>query len=217
MATRPLYYCAWGALPQQSHSQSAPHRALGDRKNCNLSNDAEPRRSAPCVGRRRAPAPQKHQARSTRTARGPTVGSPRSGGQLRIRKRMTPASSSRISSIGRARPAPVATPDRRRGLSQTNASRARPTPRDADRRSPTRAGRRARLGAARGGGPRHRDGAAAARARPCLNRPLLAAAARASRVAMPAQALKDGEEAAEEIFQQDESVRSLDSRKNRRV
>ena len=30
-------------------------------------------------------------------------------------------------------------------------------------------------------------------------------------------ALKDGEEAAEEIFQQDESVRSLDSRKNRRV
>ena len=82
---------------------------------------------------------------------------------------------------------------------------------------PTRAGRRARLGAARGGGPRHRDGAAAARARPCLNRPLLAAAARASRVAMPAQALKDGEEAAEEIFQQDESVRSLDSRKNRRV
>ena len=44
-----------------------------------------------------------------------------------------------------------------------------------------------------------------------------AAAARASRVAMPAQALKDGEEAAEEIFQQDESVRSLDSRKNRRV
>ena len=69
---------------------------------------------------------------------------------------------------------------------------------------PTRAGRRARLGAARGRGPRHRDGAAAARARPCLNRPLLAAAARASRVAMPAQALKDGEEAAEGIFQQDE-------------
>ena len=34
---------------------------------------------------------------------------------------------------------------------------------------------------------------------------------------MPAQALKDGEEAAEEIFNQDESVRSLDSRKNRRV
>ena len=30
-------------------------------------------------------------------------------------------------------------------------------------------------------------------------------------------ALKDGEEAAEEIFQQDESVRSLDSRKNRHV
>ncbi|CAH0378905.1 unnamed protein product [Pelagomonas calceolata] len=36
-------------------------------------------------------------------------------------------------------------------------------------------------------------------------------------LAMPTQALKDGEEAAEEIFQQDESVRSLDSRKNRRV
>ena len=30
-------------------------------------------------------------------------------------------------------------------------------------------------------------------------------------------ALKDGEEAAEEIFNQDESVRSLDPRKNRRL
>ena len=41
--------------------------------------------------------------------------------------------------------------------------------------------------------------------------------ARASRVAMSAQALKDGEEAAEEIFNQDESARSLDPRKNRRL
>ena len=104
---------------------------------------------------------------------------------------------------------------RRSGAPDRPRSR-RPTDAAACRR-PTRAGRRPGLGSARGGGPRHRDGAAAARARPCLNRPLLAAAARASRVAMPAQALKDGEEAAEEIFQQDESVRSLDSRKNRRV
>ena len=42
-------------------------------------------------------------------------------------------------------------------------------------------------------------------------------AARASRVSMPAQALTDGEEAAEEIFNQDESVRSLAPRKNRRL
>ena len=55
-----------------------------------------------------------------------------------------------------------------------------------------------------------------ARARASIDR-FSPRAARASRVAMPAQALKDGEEAAEEIFQQDESVRSLDSRKNRRV
>ena len=55
-----------------------------------------------------------------------------------------------------------------------------------------------------------------ARARASIDR-FSPRAARAARVAMPAQALKDGEEAAEEIFQQDESARSLDSRKNRRV
>ena len=182
-----------------SHCQSA-QSASKHRKLRKTSNDANLHRAAPCFGRRRPAAPQRHQASSTCPARSSpaTVRNAGRRGQLRIRTRTTPASSSRISSIGRARD-------------------ARPTPRDADRHSPTLAGRRAGLGAARGRGPRHRDGAAAARARPCLNRPLLAAAARASRVAMPAQALKDGEEAAEEIFNQDESVRSLDPRKNRRL
>ena len=130
-----------------------------------LSNDEDIHRFAPCFGRRRPAAPQKHQASSTCPARSAaTVRSAGRRGQLRIRKRITTASSSRNFVDSRARPAPVATPDRRRGLSQTNAGRARPTPRDADRHSPTRAGRGPGLGAARGRGPRHRDGAAAARA-----------------------------------------------------
>ena len=212
-----LFSLASSLLHKESEQQSA-HTSKHEQR----VKDADRHRCITAHWRRRAcphPAAQKTQVSSSTSAACPTttVSSAGRRGQLRIRKRMTPASSSRNVVDGRARPAPVATPDRRRGLSQTNASRARPTSRGADRHSPTRAGRGPGLGAARGGGPRHRDGAAAARARPCLNRPLLAAAARASRVAMPAQALKDGEEAAEEIFQQDESVRSLDSRKNRRV
>ena len=135
MATRPLYYCAWGALPQHRSLAVRVHHTNRSKtqKARQLSNDANFHRSAACFGRRRPAAPQKHQVSSTCPARsGPTaIGSHRSGGQLRIRKRMTPASNSRNFVDGRARPAPVATPDRRRGLSQTNAGRARP---DAARR-----------------------------------------------------------------------------------
>ena len=94
--------------------------------------DADRHRCITAFWRRRScphPAAQKTQVSSTCAALGPaTVLSPRSGGQLRIRKRMTPASSSRNFVDSRARPAPVATPDRRRGVSQTNARRSpRPT------------------------------------------------------------------------------------------
>ena len=88
---------------------------------------------------------------------------------------MTPASSSRNFVDSRARPAPVATPDRRRGLSHQRTQVAAP------------------------------------------DWVLPAGAVLAIATALLPLALKDGEEAAEEIFQQDESVRSLDSRKNRRV
>ena len=95
------------------------------------------------------PAAQKTQVSSTCIALSlPTaVGSPRSGGQLRIRKRITTASSSRNFVDGRARP-----PRSRRPTDAAACHR------------PTHAGRRPGLGAARGRGPRHRDGAAAARA-----------------------------------------------------
>ena len=93
--------------------------------------DADRHRCITAFWRRRSksphPAAQKTQVSSTCAALGPaTVLSPRSGGQLRIRKRTTPASSSRNFVDSRARPAPVATPDRRRGLSQTNARRSPP-------------------------------------------------------------------------------------------
>ena len=132
MATRPLYYLPLWALPQHrsSHCQSAQHKALKAPKAHKISNDEDPHQSAPCFGRRRPAAPQKHQVSSTCAARstGSTVRSGGRRGQLRIRKRMTPASNSRNFVDGRARPAPVATPDRRRGLSQTNARRSpRPT------------------------------------------------------------------------------------------
>ena len=130
MATRPLYYCAWGALPQHRSLAVRVHHTNRSKtqKARQLSNDANFHRSAACFGRRRPAAPQKHQVSSTCPARsGPTaIGSHRSGGQLRIRKRITAASSSRNFVDGRARPAPVATPDRRRGLSQTNARRSPP-------------------------------------------------------------------------------------------
>ena len=130
MATRPLYYLPLWALPQHrsSHCQSAQHKALKAPKAHKISNDEDPHQSAPCFGRRRPAAPQKHQVSSTCAARstGSTVRSGGRRGQLRIRKRMTPASNSRNFVDGRARPAPVATPDRRRGLSQTNARRSRP-------------------------------------------------------------------------------------------
>ena len=155
------------ALPQPSAAQGvrAAERTRIEAQARRVK-DADRHRCITRFGRRRPAAPQRHQASSTCPASSSpaTVRSGGRRGQLRIRKRMTPASSSRNFVDGRARPAPVATPDLRRGLSQTNAGRARPTPRDADRHSPTRAGRRARLGAARGRGPRHRDGAAAARA-----------------------------------------------------
>ena len=193
LVTRPLYYCAWSCpqLQSERNTQSAA-KLVRKYKRC----------GPLCSLCRAPPAPApKTQVSSTCTALSlPAVSSAGRRGQLRIRKRITTASSSRNFVDSRARPAPVATPDRRRGLSQTNA-----------RRSPPRTGCCPR---ARSSPARRR---CCRRARPCLNRPLLAAAARASRVAMPAQALKDGEEAAEEIFQQDESVRSLDSRKNRRV
>ena len=79
-------------------------------------------------------------------------------------------------------------------MSQSNASRARPTPR---RAKPIVAPRRAQVAAP--------------------DWVLPAGAVLAIATALLPLALKDGEEAAEEIFQQDESVRSLDSRKNRRV
>ena len=93
--------------------------------------DADRHRCISAHWRRRAcphPAAQKTQVSSSTFAAGPAATgiSPSRRGQLRIRKRMTPASSSRNFIDGRARPAPVATPDRRRGLSQTNAGRARP-------------------------------------------------------------------------------------------
>ena len=129
MATRPLYYCAWGALPQHRSLAVRVHHTNRSKtqKARQLSNDANFHRSAACFGRRRPAAPQKHQVSSTCPARsGPTAVRSRSGGQLRIRKRTTPASSSRNFVDSRARPAPVATPDRRRGVSQTNARRSRP-------------------------------------------------------------------------------------------
>ena len=93
--------------------------------------DADRHRCITAFWRRRScphPAAQKTQVSSTCNALSlpAAVSSAGRRGQLRIRKRITTASSSRISSIGRARPAPVATPDRRRGLSQTNARRSRP-------------------------------------------------------------------------------------------
>ena len=120
--------CAWGSASARSLAECTTQTAK-TQKARQLSNDADPRRSATCFGRRRPAAPQKHQASSTRTARGPAaVISPSRRGQLRIRKRITTASSSRNFVDSRARPAPVATPDRRRGLSQTNARRSpRPT------------------------------------------------------------------------------------------
>ena len=114
-----------GALPQHrsSHSQSAQRKALQSTESSENIKRCGP--SAPCFGRRRPPAPQKHQVSSTCAARGiAAVRSPRRRGQLRIRKRITTASSSRNFVDSRARPAPVATPDRRRGLSQTNARRS---------------------------------------------------------------------------------------------
>ena len=131
---------------------------------------------------------------------------------------MTPASSSRNFVDGCATPGP--------------GRDARPTPRlVTDQRRPRPSGRRATPIVT----PRRAQVAAPdwvlpagavlaiatallplARARASIDR-FSPRAARASRVAMPAQALKDGEEAAEEIFNQDESVRSLDPRKNRRL
>ena len=107
-------------------------------------------------------------------------------GQLRIRKRITTASSSRNFVDGLApRPADAA---RRRGLSHAPVRR---------RAKPIVAPRRAQVAAP--------------------DWVLPAGAVLAIATALLPLALKDGEEAAEEIFQQDESVRSLDSRKNRRV
>ena len=93
--------------------------------------DADRHRCIAAFWRRRScphPAAQKTQVSSTCTALSlpAAVSSAGRRGQLRIRKRMTPASSSRNFVDGRVRPAPVATPDRRRGLSQTNARRSRP-------------------------------------------------------------------------------------------
>ena len=159
-----LFIIVRGALPQHAVSERTTQSASKAPRAQLLSNDADNHWFAACFGRRRPAAPQRHQASSTCTARSdPAVSSRGRRGQLRIRKRITTASSSRNFVDGRARPAPVATPDRRRGLSQTNAGRARPDAARSRSSLPTRAGRRARLGAARGRGPRHRDGAAAAR------------------------------------------------------
>ena len=128
MATRPLYYCAWLCLSAQgvraaerTHIEAQVRRVK----------DADRHRCITACWRRRScphPAAQKTQVSSSTSAAGPAASVRIRGrrGQLRIRKRMTPASNSRNFVDGRARPAPVATPDRRRGLSQTNARRSPP-------------------------------------------------------------------------------------------
>ena len=124
MATRPLY--AWAPQPCCSaQSQSCTHTHI--EAQARRVQDADRHRCITAHWRRRScphPAAQKTQVSSSTSAAGhATFRSPRSGGQLRIRKRTTPASSSRNFVDGRARDADAA---RRRGLSQTNAGRARP-------------------------------------------------------------------------------------------
>ena len=164
LATRPIHYLCLGLCLSTALSERTAQSALRQGNLGKLSNDADFQRSAPCFGRRRAPAPQKHQASSTCTARIAAVRSAGRRGHLRIRKRITTASSSRIL----LRVAPDR-PWSRRPTDAAACHRPTPvapvrTPREADRHSPTRAGRGPGLGAARGRGPRHRDGAAAARA-----------------------------------------------------
>ena len=114
------------ALPQPSAAQGvrAAERTRIEAQARRVK-DADRHRCIAAFWRRRScphPAAQKTQVSSTCGALGPAaVISPSRRGQLRIRKRTTPASSSRNFVDSRARPAPVATPDRRRGLSQTNA------------------------------------------------------------------------------------------------
>ena len=117
-----------GSSALQSQSCTHTHIEAQARR----AQDADCHRCITAHWRRRScprPAAQKTQvSSSTCVACSATFRSGGRRGQLRIRKRMTPASSSRNFVDGRARPAPVATPDRRRGLSQTNARRSpRPT------------------------------------------------------------------------------------------
>ena len=194
LATRPLY--SWAPQPCCSaQSQSCTHTHI--EAQARRVQDADRHRCITAHWRRRAcprPAAQKTQVSSSTSAACPTttVSSAGRRGQLRIRKRTTPASASRNFVDSRARPA--------RSRRPTDAAAChRPTPVAPVRRraTPIVTPRRAQVAAP--------------------DWVLPAGAVLAIATALLPLALKDGEEAAEEIFQQDESVRSLDSRKNRRV